>query len=171
MAKLKVFDVALISIFSAIIFAIEYAMQILPNVQLTVLLIVLFSKKLGIIRASLIVLIYTILDTCFMGAFNFMYFPFMLISWILIPITINTVFKKCETPFSLALLGVLYSFIFSWIMIIPGVFIMNVNFMDYLVADVVFEIILAASSFLSILWLYKPLSSVLEKILITDRND
>ena len=171
MGKLKVFDFALIAIFAAIIFVLEYAMQILPNIQLTILLIVLFSKKLGFIRSSLIVLIYTVLDICIMGGFNFIYFPFFLCAWLLIPVSLNTFFKNVNNPFALALLGVLYSFIFSWIMIIPGVIIMHVDFVSYLVADIVFELILAASSFLSILWLYKPLSNLLEKLLIKDRTD
>ena len=165
MGKIKVFDLALISILSAVVFAFEYVMQVLPNVQLTVLFIVLFSKKLGCIKSVFIVLIYTILDVLFMGGFNILYFPFILCGWLIIPLSINTIFKRVDETIFLAVLGVLFSLIYCWLFVIPAAFIANVNVFDYLVADLIFELILAASSFLSILWLYKPLSNLLDKIL------
>lgn len=170
MNKIKVFDIALIAIFSALIFSLEFVMQALPNIQLTIFLIVLFSKKLGFIQTTFIVLIYTLLDTCFMGGFNFIYFPFMFIACFVIPLTMGSIFKKVNEPILLALLGILFSFIYSWILIIPGVFITKVAFFDYLISDILFEVILAFSSFLTILWLYNPLSKLLDK-LISDRND
>lgn len=172
MGKIKIFDLVLIAIFSAIIFVSEYILQMLPNIQITVFLIILFSKHLGFVRTFFIVLIYVFLDTCFMGGFNFIYFPFMLFGWLAIPTTLNLCFKKSNDPLVLALLGILFSFIYSWIMIIPGVFVTHINFIDYLLADIIFEIILAVSSFLTTLWLYKPMSNSLEKLLlIKDRID
>lgn len=164
MSKINVKDIAFIAIFSAIILVLEYALHFLPNVQLTVLLLVLFSKKLGLLRTSIITLIYVLLDTFLGGGFSIYYFPSMLIGWLIIPVTLNTIFKRVENPIYLALLGIMYSFIYCWLFAIPSILITNVYLIDYLAADLLFEIILAVSSFLSILWLYKPLGRFLDKL-------
>ena len=168
MHKLKAIDVALIPIFAAILFAQEQLLSFLPNIQLTVFLIILYSKKLGLIRTSIIVIIHVILDNLLMGSFNLLYVPFMLAGWLVIPITLNTIFKKCENPLILAILSVAFAFIYCWLFIIPQSLIANAHFKDYLKADLIFEGILAISSFLSTLWLYKPCKDVLNKVLTKD---
>lgn len=88
----------------------------------------------------------------------------MLLGWSLIPIIINVFFKKVENPIVLALVGLSCSFIYSWMFIIPQVIITKVDLIAYLVADLFFELILALTSFLTILWLYKPCSKLLYKL-------
>ncbi len=154
---------------TAILFVQEQLLSFLPNIQLTVFLIVLFSKKLKFVKTSIIVIIHTVLDNLVIGSFNIMFFPFMLIGWIIIPIIICTLFKKCESPIILALLGIIFSFVYCWIYTIPNVIVLDVKPIDYLTADFIFELILAASSFLSILWLYKPCAKILDHL--NNEND
>lgn len=165
MHKITVEDMAIIAVLTALLFVQEQLLSFLPNVQLTVFLIVLYAKALGFLKTSLIVIIHTILDNLFMASFNILYFPFMLIGWMIIPIVICSLFKKCESPLALAMMGILFSFIYSWLFIIPNVMILEVNALDYFIADIIYEIILAASSFITILWLYKPCRNVLNNIM------
>lgn len=165
MHRITVKDMAIIAVLTALLFVQEQLLSFLPNVQLTVFLIVLYSKALGLIKTSLIVIIHTILDNLFMASFNIVYFPFMLIGWMIIPIIICSLFKNCESPLLLALMGILFSFIYSWLFIIPNVIILDVNALDYFIADIIYEIILAVSSFITILWLYKPCRNVLNNIM------
>lgn len=162
--KLVVRDIALIAILAGIMFVLEEIMTFLPNIQLTVLLIVLFSKKLGLKRTSLIVLIHVILDNLFMGSFNFIYTPFMLAGWLIIPLSLNTIFKKVDNKLILALLGILFAFIYCWLYIIPSSLYFNINIKAYFISDILFELLLAASSFISIYLLYNPLSKVIENM-------
>lgn len=161
----KIIDIALIPILAAILFALEQLLSFLPNIQLTVFIILLYSKKLGIWKTAIIIIIHVILDNLLMGSFNFLYLPFMFVGWLIIPITINTIFKKVENSFFLALLGILFAFLYSWSYIIPNCLILNVRFWDYLAADLMFELLLAISSFISILWLYKPCAHIFEQML------
>ncbi len=158
-------DITLMALFTTILFVQEEALAILPNIQLTVFLIVLYSKKLGFTRTSVIVCLHVILDNLVMGSFNFAYVPFMLIGWMVIPITMCTIFKKVESNIVLAFIGILFALIYSWIFIIPNCLILQVSFVSYLIADIFFGLMLCASSFLSILLLYKPVSKVLDKCL------
>ena len=112
--RITVFDIALISLLSALLFIQEELLSFLPNIQFTVFLIVLFSKKLGLLRTTIIVIIHVILDNLYMSSFNIMYTPWMLIGWLIIPITLCTIFKKVNSNIILAFLGVFYSFIYCW---------------------------------------------------------
>lgn len=158
-------DITLIALLATLLFVQEQALSFIPNVQLTVFLIVLYSKKLGFIRTSIIVIIHVLLDNLVMGSFNLIYTPFMFLGWLQIPILMCTIFKKVESNIALAFLGILFSFIYSWIYIIPNCIVLSVDFISYLIADILFEIILALSSFLSILLLYNPIGKVLDKVL------
>ena len=158
-------DITLISIMTTILFVQEQLLTSIPGVQLTVFLIVLFSKKLGLIRSMLIIILHVLLDNFYMSSFSLMYTPTMLVGWLLIPLTICTIFKKVESPILLALLGALYSFIYCWLYIIPNYLILNINPIAYLISDFIFEIILAVCSFVSIFLLYKPLSRLLDNLL------
>jgi len=153
---LRVKDITLIAILTAILFAQEQILSFLPNIQLTVLLIVLYSKVLGLKKTIIIVTIHTFLDNLLMG-FNIFYFPFMLIGWLIIPISLNTIFKRVNNTILLAFLGILFSFLYSWLFVFANVILLQVGFWQYLIADLYFEILLAASSFFTILWLYDPL--------------
>lgn len=161
---MRVKDVALIAIFAALLFAQEELLSFLPNVQLTIFLIVLYSKVLGFKKTSIIVIIHTILDSLFMGSLNLAYFPFMLAGWLFIPIIISTILKNTENQLILALFGIIASFVYSWMFVIPSVLITKVDLLAYLSADLLFEVVLAATSFVSILWLYKPLSKALQQL-------
>lgn len=159
-----IYEIIEIAFLAAILFLQEQVLMILPNVQLTVLLIVIYSKCFDLKITSITVLIHVILDNIFMSSFNLIYFPFMLMGWLLIPLTLCTIFKNVKSPLGLAFLGIGYAFIYSWLFIIPHVFIMKVSFFAYLASDVVFEIVLASSSFLTIWWLYAPLSKLINKL-------
>src|SRR5690554_4722661 len=122
---LRVKDITLIAILTAILFAQEQILSFLPNIQLTVLLIVLYSKVLGLKRTIIIVTIHTFLDNLLMG-FNIFYFPFMLVGWLIIPISLNTIFKRVNNTILLAFLGILFSFLYSWMFVFVIVVLLQV---------------------------------------------
>lgn len=161
----RIKDITIIAFFSAILFVQEQLLTFLPNVQLTVFLIVLYSKVFGLSKTLIIILIHTILDNIIMSSFSLYYFPFMLVGWSLMPIIVCVLFKNVKSSFVLALIGVLCSFVYSWTFVIPNSIFTEVDIIVYLINDFTFEIILAISSFLSILWLYKPCYNLLIKLI------
>lgn len=167
-SKLAIRDLSLIAVLTTILFVQEQLLTFIPNVQLTVFLIVLYSKKLGFVKTSIITIIHVLLDNLFLGGINIYYTPAMLVGWLIIPTTLSTIFKKVHSNISLAILGAIYSFIYCWIYIIPNVILFKFNYIDYLIADIPFEIILVVSSFVSILLLYNPISKIFTKFNIGD---
>lgn len=162
--KFTVKDITLIAIFTAILFVQEQLLSFIPNVQLTIFLLVVYSKKLGLFKTIIITLIHTILDCLVMGSLNLMYFPFMLVGLLLIPVLLNTLFKKVESNIALSFLGILFSLLYCWSYIVPSLIVLEIDFVSYMAADVVWEITLAMSSFLSILLLYNTCANVLDKV-------
>lgn len=164
--KLKIFDLSLIALFAAILFAQEQILTNIPGVQLSIFLIILFSKTLGLTKTVIIVIIYVLLDNFYMNSFSLQYTPVMFVGWLLIPLTICTIFKKIESPLILGLLSIVYAFIYCWLYIIPNYFLLGIGPIEYLISDILFEIILAICSFLTVFWLYKPCSRLINLLLV-----
>ena len=155
-------DITIIAVMTTILFVQEQLLASLPGIQLTVFLIILYSKKLGLAKSSIIIVLHVLLDNLYMSSFSLMYTPTMLIGWLIIPFSLCTIFKKVESPIILGLLGVLYSFVYCWLYIIPSYFLISISPITYLISDIAFEITLAVISFVSILFLYNPCSKIFD---------
>ncbi|MFI3252545.1 MAG: hypothetical protein R3Y60_05355 [bacterium] len=166
---MKIKDLVIISILTTILFVVEQVLTFIPNVQLTFLLIIVYSKVLKTKKTLFIILIHVLIDNLFMGTFNIVFIPFMYMGYIIIPITLNTIFKNIDNEIKIALLSIIYSIIYCTIFVIPNSIVYGINLIDYLVADLPFALILSISSFISILWLYKPLNKKLTELI--NKND
>ncbi len=169
MKKVLIYDLCLTATLSSVLFVQEQLLAFLPNIQLTIFLLILFSKKLGFVQTSFIVLIYTTLDCLLNGGLHVLYFPFMLLGWLLIPLTLSTVFKKVTAPLFLGFLAILYAFCYSWIFLIPNYLIYQIDPVAYLITDLAWEALLAASGFLSTVWFYRPCEKLMDIIKRKDR--
>lgn len=155
--------IALIAMLTVIVFVLEEVMTFLPNIQLTVFLLFLYSKKLKFYESSIIVTIHVMLDNFILGSFNIYYTPAMFIGWMPIPVLTNLFFKKIEKPIILAFIASLFAVLYSLVYAVASVIILKVDYIKYLIADLPFASLLVLSSFISTLLLYKPLSNVMDK--------
>jgi len=155
--------VALIAILSAILLVQQVALSFLPNVQTTVLLLVLYTRVLGFKKTTLIIFIHVILYNTLspFGAVIPLHFISMFVGYMMIPILLNTVFKRLESPLQLAMAGLLFGFLYGWAFIPISVFVLDIPFATYLLMDLPFELVMAVSNFLTIYWLYEPLKKLL----------
>jgi len=158
-------DITLIAVMTTILFVQEQLLTNLPGIQLTVFLIVLYSKKFGLVKSAIIIILHVLLDNLYMSSFSLMYTPTMLFGWLIVPLTLCTFLKRIESPILLAFLGVLYSFIYCWLYAIPNYLIMHIDPIAYIASDIIFEIIFATCSFLTILCLFNPCSKAIDLIL------
>ena len=154
----------LVAFLATILFVQEEALAFLPNIQLTVFLLVLYVKKTGWQMTSVIIGIHVFLDSLAMGSLNLVYTPFMLVGWLWIPLLLSTIFKRIKDVLPLALLGILFALLYSWTFLIAQAWFYQVNLLAYLMADLPYETLLAISSFLSILWLYDPCAKVFDRM-------
>ena len=161
----KTKDLVLIAFLAVILFLQEEILTFLPNIQLTVFLLVLYAKKLGFKKTTLIICLHVLFDNLVLGSLNPIYMFFMFVGWMLIPILLSTIFKNVEKSLSLAFCGILFALLYSWVYLIPNAFIFQIDIRTYFIADIPFELLLAASSFLSILWFYTPVAKIFDRYL------
>lgn len=157
-------DITIVAVFTAVLFVQEQLLSFLPNIQLTIFLLVLYSKIFGFTRTSVIIIFHVLLDNLLVGSFNIIFTPFMLMGWMLIPLVLCTVMKKVENIFILSFMGIVFAFLYSWIFLIPNILVYDISVGAYLATDILWEIVLAGCSFLTILWLYHPCSKLLLKL-------
>ncbi len=161
--KLKLMDIIVISMFTAIVFTVEQAISFIPNIQLTVFFFILYTRLLGFKKTMIIVILHTIADNLYVGTFNPFFVIPMLIAWSLIPILLSTVFKKFKGVNSLTIFAFFFGFVYGWIFIPFTMYLWDVDFIPYLIADLPFELSMAISGGLSVAFLYKPVYSFLSE--------
>ena len=161
----------MISLSIAIIFTQEQLLMFLPNVQLTVLLIILFVSVYSFKESIIMITAYVLLDSLYMGGFNVFYMVPMLLAWYLIPLSYNTILRRTKSEHKLAIFALIFGFIYGW-MFIPFNMIQTgvPHFLPYLIADIPFELIMATTGFLTVLWMYKPLYNVLTEVTMQTNN-
>jgi energy-coupling factor transport system substrate-specific component len=150
-----------------ILFVQEQMLVFIPNVQFTTLLIVLFSSIFKLKETIVIIIVYVLLDNIYMGTLYPLMLAPMLIAWLLIPISYHTILRRTKNEIKLALFGLIFGFVYGWIyipfrMIEQEIF----DFWAYLILDIPFEIIMAISNFVTIMWLFKPLYKTLSTEMI-----
>lgn len=164
-------NICLIALFAVVLFVQEQILSFLPNIQLTVFLIILYSKLLGFRKTSVIVVIYFALDCLVNGSFNLIFIGFQLLGWLIMPLLMCTVFKKVTNNIALAFISILFSLLYSWIMIYPSCLVYGYELIACFIADLPFEALLAGSSFVSTLLLFNPVYGTILKILPEKENE
>ena len=158
-------EICIMGMLTAVLFAQEQLLLFLPNINFTILLMVLYAKTLGFTKSSMIITVYLLFDAIYMNSLNPIWTTGQWIGWMMIPILMCTVFKKTEDSLKLAFAGALCAFLYCWILILPTMWVLHTPFKAYFIADVPYELLLAGSAFLGILLLYEPLSKLLRKLL------
>ena len=166
----KIKDILIVSMLSAILVVVQLILGFLPNIQLTFLLLFVYSKCLGTFKTMIVILINVVLQNLIWGSFNLIYTPAMFIGYMLVPILLNHVFKNVNNIYAVSFISVLCSFIYSWCFILPSILLTEVSFTAYIISDILFEVLLAGSSFISVLWLYERLCDVLNKIINNEKK-
>ena len=158
---LKVKDIAIMVMLSGLLFVQEELLTLIPNIQFTFLLIMLYGAVLGPKRGSLIVLVHVLLDNLFMSSFT----PTVMLPMLVgheITMLIGYYLKNKNLiikSIGIAVSSIIYAFLFF----ITTIYVYNINPIAYLVADIPFDIILISCNIICVLWLYKPIYKILDE--------
>lgn len=140
-------------------FVQEQLLLLLPNIQLTVVLMFVFVSIFSYKESVMYIVVYVILDNLYLGGFSLFNLIPMLFAWNLIPFVYHVILRRTTNEKVLAWVAFLFGFVYSW-SFIPGAILMY-GLQDvwtlYIVGDLFFELILAVTGFVTVLWLYQPL--------------
>jgi hypothetical protein len=160
--KMRLKRLIFIAMCIAILFIQEQVLLIIPNVQFTTLLIVLYAAIFKFRETLLIIVVYVFLDNLTLSTFYPLMMAPMLIGWSIIPISYHTFLRRTKNPYILAFYGILFAVIYGWIFVPFRILEQEVfELWPYIIADIPFQIVMALSNFITILWLFTPLYNTL----------
>jgi len=155
--------ITLAAMLLAVLYVQELLLSGLPNIQLTVVLIMVYAAVLPLSLSLPIVIGYVLLDNLLFGTISLIYTPAMFFSWMLLAIVAKLLSKK--SFYAILGFAVLFAFLYGCSFIPANIMVQGItNFWPYLWADLPFELIMALSNFVSVLLLYRPLKSILKNL-------
>ncbi len=169
-ARTRTKKLVMIAMFIAIIFAQEEVLTAVPNVQLTVLLLMVYGAVVGPLWGTVIVFAHCFLDNVLMGSLiPAVFFP-MVIGWEIVMI-FGYISKKWPLIIKV-ILSIVGAFIYCWLFVLFNyLMIPTIDIQKYIIADIAFEIVLAASSGISVALLYIPIFNIANKGYNFDKVD
>lgn len=162
--KVNLGSITLTAMLLAVLIVQEELLILLPNVQLTTLLIMVYASILPLSLFVSLTVGYVVLDSLLMGSFNPMYMIPMLISWTLLGLITR---KFADHPiWVLCTIATLFGFVYGWSFIPSKMLTLEVfHVWPYLVSDLLFEAIMAVTNLITVLLLYKPLRKLFDQLI------
>ncbi len=166
--KKTIRQITLAAMLVTILYVQELILSSLPNIQLTVVLIMVYGATLPLSMSLSIVASYVLLDNLLFGSFSILYTPGMFAAWITLVLVSKALANK-KFVWTLVFATV-YGLIYGWFYI-PGKFIEQgiFNLWAYILADLLpFGIILIINNFFTVWLMYRYLRKLLESLLPTN---
>lgn len=155
-------EIVLISAAIAILFVQEQVLTFLPNIQFTTLLIFVYSRVFKLKLTAIIITVHVLFDNLYMGSLGMpnIVIP-MFLGWMIIPILLNTVFKKVSNVYILGIIGYLFGHIYGLIFVPFQAMVLDIDIRAYLIADIPFEIIMGVCNYVTIVLLFEKMYKVI----------
>lgn len=164
--KNSVRSIALTSMLLAILIIQEELLVFIPNVQLTVILIIVYAQFLSDKELYPLVLAYVILDSLLMGSLSLLYTPAMLFSWTLLALVSKRL--KHKPDYVKLIIAICFAFVYGWSFIPFTAIVQNFSTWNqvfrYFYFDLPFEAIMAVNSLITYLIFYLPLTKLFKKL-------
>lgn len=164
--KNSIRSIALTAMLLAILIIQEELLIFIPNVQLTVILIIVYAQFLSNKELYPLVVAYVILDNLLMGSLNLLYTPAMFFSWTLLALVSKSL--KNKPDYVKLIIAICFAFVYGWSFIPFTAIVQNFStwnqVIKYLYFDLPFEIIMAVNSLLTYLVFYVPLTKLFNKL-------
>jgi hypothetical protein len=163
-------QITLAAMLVSILYGQELILSSIPNVQLTVVLIMVYAAALPLSMSIPIVTSYVFLDNLLFGSFSLLYTPGMFLAWITLTLVSKALANKkfVWTLVFATIFGVIYGWFY-----IPGKFIEQgiFNLKAYLIADLIpFGIILTINNFVTVFLMYRYLRKLLASLYQPESN-
>ncbi|MBU1145755.1 MAG: hypothetical protein KJ971_07910 [Firmicutes bacterium] len=153
-------NITLSAMLLAVLIVQEELLIFLPNIQFTVVLLMVYAAILPYSMLISLTVGYVIIDSLIMGSFNMLYVVPMLIGWILLVL----VSKKLQHQkiWILIMVSFIFGFVYGWLFI-PSKFLeIGIDRLwPYFISDLPFEIMMAISNIVTVILLYVPLKKLL----------
>ena len=161
-------ELCILSIMAALMFATKVALSTLPNINLNALLILLTAVYFGW-KALYTVGVYIMLEGLIFG-FSVWWLSYLYI-WPILVVVIM-LFRKNKAPAVWAVIAGVYGLLFGPMMYVGYFAILGgwSGFPAMWIAGIPYDLLHAVSNFLTVLFLFRPLSNVMERCLASGES-
>lgn len=161
-SKITIRELCILAFMTVILFVQEELLSVLPNIQLTFLLLAVYVKVFGFRKTTMIVLAHVLLDNIIMGSLT----PIVMIPMVLgYMIYIGLIYLvRNKSIIFISLIGIIGSLIYCYLFLITNAVFLDIDVFYYWIADIPFEIMLVLSTVFTLIYLYNPLSDKLLKL-------
>lgn len=146
--------------FTTILFVQEEVLTIIPSVQFTFLLILLYGATIGIGYGSIVVVAHVLLDNLYMASFTIFTIGPMIIGYEVTLIVGYLLRNKSE--WILATASIFCALLYAGLFIPINIYVYDVDLLAYVIADIPFDLVMVSCNFITVLFLFKPLKRVIE---------
>jgi energy-coupling factor transport system substrate-specific component len=158
---MKIKDIALIGMMSAILVAVQVALSFLPNIELVSILIIIYTLVFGR-KALYIIYVFVAVEGIIYGIglwwINYLYV------WTVL-FLIAMLLRKHHSPYIWAIISGFYGLTFGALCAIPNLFLSGIgSAISYWLAGIPFDILHAIGNFVVALLLFHPLYYIMDKI-------
>ena len=155
-------ELIVLTLFGALMYAVQVAMAVLPNIELVSLLVILITIRFGP-KALFSVYIFVGCEILTYGislwVINYLYIWAILVV-IILPI------RKVDNVFVYAIVAAIYGLIFGTLCAIPNFFIGGIGFgISYIVSGLMFDVYHCVGNLVLVLLLYRPLTEGMNRAL------
>lgn len=161
-AKSAARTVAILALCSAILFAQQVALAVVPNVELVTILVIVFTLTFKY-KVLYIIYVFAFLEGLVFGFSPWWWIPYLYVWTLLAGIT--WVFRKCESLVIWAAIAGVFGLVFGALCSIPHLFIGGPSLaLAYWVSGIPFDIVHCVANFAIALVLWKPLMKLMSRL-------
>lgn len=155
----------LLSLFAATAFVLQIALASFPNIELVTLWFLIIAQFVSWKESLIIVFIFSVLEALVWGFGDWVVaYLWVWTLWMILVQVAKPLFKQSE--YRWAFLGSLFGFLFGLLFSLQHALLYGVNMgLIYWMRGILFDITHAASNFIIIMLLYKPLYKVIQRLL------
>lgn len=158
---MRIKDIALIGIMSAILVVVQVALRFLPNIELVSLLIIIYTLVFGR-KAFYIIYAFVAVEGLLYGIglwwINYLYV------WTLLCLLVLLLHKQ-RSPFVWAILSGFYGLAFGALCAFPNLFLSGIgSAVSYWIAGIPYDVLHGVGNFVVALLLFHPLYYVMNKV-------
>jgi len=157
---LKIRDIVLIGLFSAIVTGGKLALSVIPNVEIVTLLFMIYTLSLGFRRSILISIVFVTTETFLYGFSTWILGYYIL--WPLLIFATANISKKFNSEYIYATIAGIFGLTFGiYFSIVESFFYGWAYGLTYWVRGIPWDIVHGTTNYIITLTLIKPLTSIL----------
>ena len=162
MKNISAFELTLISLFGALLLAVQAGLAFLPNIELVSILIIVFTM---ILKWKIVyVLIIFVLGEVLIYGFGTWWFCYLYV-WAILA-AVAYIFRKRREPLFWAIVSGMFGLLFGTLCSFVYLFILGfAGMLSWIASGLIFDVIHGISNFIIALVLFKPLTFTADKLM------